>query len=144
MRKRYKLLFAGVFVGLAGCSTPNPVLYKSDISIKPSQEKNVYLMDLSLYKSDFGEYVKIFTAPPMLIEKDKEAVISAGENVQMKCTVLVTENDGQTKANTDIRIQNIEKEKSWDFKQELLLKAQGTQEQAIESAILNLNEKNQK
>ncbi|MCP4177132.1 MAG: hypothetical protein GY756_05135 [bacterium] len=117
---KLSLLLSALF--LIGCSsTPPQMSYVSKIKIKPAVKKDQYYMHLKVIKESYNEGEVVFIAPKMLIIKGVPVEILSGEIIKLKCNVLVTDKLGEAEAKAEVRIDNFQTFKTWNFTQTLLL-----------------------
>ena len=122
MSKLIKTFFLLLTLFLIGCSsTPPQLSYVSKIKIKPAVKNDQYYMHLKLTKVDYEEGEVVFLAPKMLIVKGEPVEILSGEIIKLKCNVLVTDKLGVAEAKAEVRIDNYQTFKTWNFTQTLLL-----------------------
>lgn len=99
---------------IVGCSTTE-ITYNSKVDIKPAPQPDQYYMSWLLTKGVNYDGDPVFSSPEMIITKNKQVIIQAGELVKVRCLVLVTDVKGVTQAKTEIVIDNTEDDVIWTY-----------------------------
>jgi hypothetical protein len=114
MKKIFKVVSLVSLFSIAGCSTTE-ITYNSKVDIKPAPQPDQYYMSWLLTKGGSYDSDPIFSSPEMVITKNKQVVIQAGELVKVRCLVLVTDVNGVTQAKTEVVINNTENDVIWTY-----------------------------
>lgn len=114
MKKILKAVSFGFLLFVISCSTTE-ITYHSKVDIKPAPQPDQYYMSWHLSKGENYDGDPIFSSPEMVISKDKQVIIQAGELVKVRCLVLVTDVNGVTQAKTEVTIHNTEDDVIWTY-----------------------------
>ena len=114
MKKFFKAVSLVFLLSVVGCSTTE-IAYNSKINIKPAPQADQYYMSWLLTKGANYDGDPVFSSPEMIVSKDKQVVIQAGELVKIRCVVLVTDVKGVTQAKTEVVINNTENDVIWTY-----------------------------
>lgn len=114
MKKFLKAVSFVFLLAVVGCSTTE-ITYNSKVDIKPAPQADQYYMSWLLTKGANYDGDPVFSSPEMVITKNKQVIIQAGELVKVRCLVLVTDVKGVTQAKTEVVINNTENDVIWTY-----------------------------
>ena len=114
MKKFLKAVSFVFLLAVVGCSTTE-IAYNSKVNIKPAPQPDQYYMNWLLTKGANYDGDPVFSSPEMVITKNKQVIIQAGELVKVRCLVLVSDVEGVTQAKTEVVINNTENDVLWTY-----------------------------
>jgi hypothetical protein len=114
MKKFFKAISLVFLLSVVGCSTTE-ITYNSRVDIKPAPQPDQYYMSWLLTKGANYDGDPVFSSPEMVMSKNKQIIIQAGELVKVRCVVLVTDVKGVTQAKTEVVINNTENDVIWTY-----------------------------
>ncbi len=114
MKKFLKAVSLVFLLSVVGCSTTE-IAYNSRVDIKPAPQPDQYYMSWLLTKGVNYDGDPVFSSPEMVITKNKQVIIQAGELVKIRCIALVTDVKGVTQAKTEVVINNTENDVIWTY-----------------------------
>ena len=114
MKNIFKAVSFAFLLSIVGCSTTE-IVYNSKVNIKPASQPDQYYMSWLLTKGENYDGDPVFSSPEMIIPKNKQVIIQAGELVKIRCVVLVTDVKGLIQAKTEVVINNTENDVIWTY-----------------------------